>query len=261
MSDPLYRIPGGISMGSIAKMCHQHQAATNIIMASEIMGLAARAALDTKAVYDAVVNGSARSWMFGNRVPHMLANDWLTVHSAVTIILKDATIVTSHAKSHGIPLLLANAAEQLYITGTFSGLAKEDDAALVKLYLPKSEPNLVGDLVNSAGQGKSGVTIETILDILKGFHLASTKECMVFASKAGMDIDLLIDIITKGAGASGMYDEAVPQMIKAGQWSLSAVKDVNEIREKFEAGLKKAAELRAPMPMAQAALQHFNFDL
>jgi len=128
MANPLYRIPGGISMGSVAKMCHQHQAAVNIITASEAMGLAAAAGLNTKAAYDAIIASKGRSWMFENRGPHMLASDWLTVHSAVSIIVKDCKIVTEHATSVDFPLALANTAQQLYIASIHAGQAKMDDA-------------------------------------------------------------------------------------------------------------------------------------
>ncbi len=44
-------------------MCHQHQAAVNIIMASEAMGLAAVVGLNTKTVYDAINVSQGRTWM------------------------------------------------------------------------------------------------------------------------------------------------------------------------------------------------------
>ncbi|KAK9485764.1 NAD binding domain of 6-phosphogluconate dehydrogenase-domain-containing protein [Lipomyces starkeyi] len=260
LADPLYRVPGGISMGSIAKMCHQHLAVTNIIMASEAMGLAAVAGLNTQAVYDAVMASKGASWMFGNRVPHMLKNDWLTVHSAVSIILKDAGIVTTHAKVSGFPLPLANAAEQLYVAGAFAGFTKLDDAAMVRLYLPAEDSDLVGALTKSDGSAEDGVSIETIVDILAGVHLASARECIAFAEHVDMDLELLRDIISKGAGGSAMFDYAVPQMLKAG-CSLKAFKDAKLVRDRLEDALKKASGLRQALPMATTALQQYYFDL
>ncbi|KAK9248430.1 NAD binding domain of 6-phosphogluconate dehydrogenase-domain-containing protein [Lipomyces tetrasporus] len=262
MSGPLYRIPGGISMGSVAKMCHQHQAATNIIMASEAIGLAAVAGLNTKTVYEVTCKSKGRSWMFENRVPHMFANDWFTVHSAVSIILKDNTIVTTHAKEVGFPLVLASTAEQLYITGTHAGLTKDDDAGLVRLFLPKDKKDVTGELTESTTTiGKADITVETINDLLAGVHLASARECMAFSRHVGMDLTLLEDIINKGAGASTMFEIAVPQMVKSGSFSLKSVKEAAEVREKLEIAIRKAEKLHQPVPMAAAALQQIYYDL
>lgn len=263
MSDPLYRIPGGVSMGSTAKMCHQHQAAVNIITASEVMGLAAVAGLNTKDVNDAVIKSKGRSFMFENRVPHMLKNDWLTVHSAVSIILKDCRIVTGHADSVNFPLILANTAQQLYISGVHANITKEDDAGLVRLYLPADKHDAVGNLAEGppVTKGSANITNDTIIDILAGIHLASTRECLEFGKHVGMELELLSDIIIKGAGASTVFDTAAPEMIKAGTLKLDAVKEAKEIRDRLEIGLQKAASLKQPLPMAAAALQQLYLHL
>lgn len=262
LAEPLYRIPGGISMGSVAKMCHQHQAAVNIITASEAMGLAAAAGLNTKAVFEAVILSKGRSWMFENRVPHMLANDWLTVHSAVSIILKDCKIVTEHATSVDFPLALANTAQQLYVAAVNAGQAKEDDAGLVRLYLPPGKDKSVGDLATqspAATSGEADITIETVIDIMAGINLASTRECLKFAKHVGMDLELLSDIILKGAGGSTIFDEVAPVLLKDPKLSLTSVQEADAIREKLEVGLLKAGKFRQPLPMAAAALQQFYF--
>lgn len=75
-------------MGSIAKICHQHHVTVNIIMSSDAMALAAVASLNTKQVYDTFVKSQDNGWMFANRVPHILNNEYKAVHSVVTIILK-----------------------------------------------------------------------------------------------------------------------------------------------------------------------------
>jgi len=254
ISNPLYRIPGGISMGSITKMCHQHQATTNIITSAEAMGLAFAAGLDPKEVFESVMASNGASWFFGNRVPHMLENDYKTVHSAVSIILKDAGIVTSHAKSHGFPLPLASTAEQLYIQGAFAGLTKEDDAGLVRLYLP---PNGSDSALKAR---KERINAETISDILAGIHLASSRECTAFAKHVGMDADMLYDIVTKAAGASEVYAQVVPQL-KTTDGSLKSLKEALLICERLEAAIQKASAIRQPLPMASAALQQIYFQL
>ena len=50
--------------------------------AAEAMRLAARADLDTCQVYNIILTAAGNSWMFANRVPHLLDND-LTLSNLV----------------------------------------------------------------------------------------------------------------------------------------------------------------------------------
>jgi 3-hydroxyisobutyrate dehydrogenase-like beta-hydroxyacid dehydrogenase len=61
---------------------------SSIAAAAEAMGLAAKMGLNTRTVFDVIKNAAGNSWMFENRVPHMLENDW-TPHSALGIFVKD----------------------------------------------------------------------------------------------------------------------------------------------------------------------------
>ena len=88
MSSKLYKIPGGLGGGSKAKLIHQIFAGVNIAMASEAMGLAAAAGLNTQEAFDFLKNSNGDSWMFSNRVPHML-DPSLPPYSAINIIAKD----------------------------------------------------------------------------------------------------------------------------------------------------------------------------
>lgn len=77
MAGKLYNVPGGIGAGSNAKLIHQIFAGINIAMASEAMGLAAAAGLDTQKAFDYLKESEGNSWMFSNRVP-IYAQSWLT---------------------------------------------------------------------------------------------------------------------------------------------------------------------------------------
>jgi hypothetical protein len=100
MSEQLYIIPGGIGAASNVKMINQLLAGTHIAAAAEAMGLAAKARLNTRQVYDIIVNAAGNSWMFQNRVPNMLDND-LTPYSALDIFVKDMVYMYP-SRFHGI---------------------------------------------------------------------------------------------------------------------------------------------------------------
>lgn len=88
MSENTYIIEGGLGAASKLKLVNQHLAGIHIAVAAEVMGLAATVGLNTKNFYQEVLNSAATSWMFENRVPHMLSDDW-TPHSALNIFVKD----------------------------------------------------------------------------------------------------------------------------------------------------------------------------
>jgi len=93
MSDAkkLFIVEGGVGQGSNMKMVHQILAGCQILAASEAMGFASRLGLDAEEVLQAVVEDKqgSWSWMFENRVPRMLKEDYYPGVSALTIILKD----------------------------------------------------------------------------------------------------------------------------------------------------------------------------
>ena len=94
MSSKLYKIPGGLGGGSKAKLIHQIFAGVNIAMASEAMGLAATAGLNTQDAFDYLKSSDGNSWMFSNRVPPML-DPSLPPYSAINIIAKDVVSLKS----------------------------------------------------------------------------------------------------------------------------------------------------------------------
>ncbi|KAJ4171938.1 hypothetical protein NW754_007534 [Fusarium falciforme] len=133
MSETLCTIEGGIGAASKIKMVNQLLVGIHIAVAAEAMGLAAKAGLNTREVYKIITTAAGNSWAFENRVPHMLDGDWNPL-SALDIF----GIVVSTARTLQFPLPLASTAEQLYISGSGQGYGTEDDAGLVRVFLPGS---------------------------------------------------------------------------------------------------------------------------
>ena len=129
----VYRLSDTPGVGSSVKMINQLLAGVHIAAAAEAMALAARAGLDPQVVFEVISHSAGASWMFTNRVPHMLAGDY-TPHSALDIFVKDLGIVLDTAKSLRFPLPVAAAAHQMFLMGAAAGLGREDDAAVVKVY-------------------------------------------------------------------------------------------------------------------------------
>ncbi|KAL8643454.1 MAG: hypothetical protein Q9226_008360 [Calogaya cf. arnoldii] len=260
MSGKLYEIPGGLGGGSKAKLVHQIFAGINIAMSSEAMGLAAAAGLDTKEVFERVKGSRAGSWMFENRVPHMLDPD-LGRYSAMTIIAKDVGIITSTSRAHKFPLPLLSTAEQLYLTAITQGWGTEDDCVLVRLYLPPSKPDLVATQAGTSFKEASiplhnNITWETIRDLMIGVHTASITEAMGFCEYLGIDVGLMYDIVSNAAGNSRVFEECFRGMGKMG-WSVAGVEDVEVVKERVAKAIDAVYPLRYPLYLSSTALQEF----
>jgi 3-hydroxyisobutyrate dehydrogenase len=129
----VYRLGDRPGPGSKVKLINQLLAGVHIAAACEAMALGMRAGADPKTLYEVISNSAGSSWMFQNRVPHILAGDY-TPLSAVNIFVKDLGIVLDTAKKLAFPLPLTAAAHQLYLAAAAQGHGLEDDASVVKVY-------------------------------------------------------------------------------------------------------------------------------
>lgn len=129
----VYRLGDEVGPGSVVKMVNQLLAGVHIAAAGEAMALAIRAGANPDQVYEVITNSAGNSWMFQNRVPHILSGDY-TPLSAVNIFVKDLGIVLDYAKKSVFPLPLSAAAHQMYMSASAAGHGGEDDSAVIKVF-------------------------------------------------------------------------------------------------------------------------------
>ncbi len=132
-SAKVFRLGDAPGIGSLVKTVNQLLAGVHIATAAEAMALAAKAGADTRAVYEVISASAGNSWMFGNRVPHMLDDDYAPL-SAVEIFVKDLGLVLGTGHELRLPLPMAAAAHQLFLAAAGAGWGRLDDAAVVKVY-------------------------------------------------------------------------------------------------------------------------------
>jgi 3-hydroxyisobutyrate dehydrogenase len=129
----VYRLGDHAGPGSTVKMVNQQLAGVHIAAACEAMALGINAGADPHQLYEVICNSAGMSWMFQNRVPHILAGDY-TPLSAVNIFVKDLGIVLDAAQKLTMALPLASSAHQLYLGASGAGFGQQDDSAVIKLY-------------------------------------------------------------------------------------------------------------------------------
>ena len=129
----VWRLGDAAGIGSTVKMVNQHLAGVHIAAACEAMALGLRAGADPRQLYDVICGSAGMSWMFENRVPHILAGDYRPL-SAVNIFVKDLGIVLDASRKLTMPMPLASAAHQMYLQAAAKGLGGEDDTAVIKIF-------------------------------------------------------------------------------------------------------------------------------
>lgn len=133
MAARVYRMGDRAGAGSKMKIVHQLLAGVHIAAAAEAMALGLREGVNPKALYEVITNSAGNSWMFGNRMAHVLAGDY-TPLSSVDIFVKDLGLVLDLARSSKFPLPLASTAHQMFMQASSAGHAKEDDSAVIKIF-------------------------------------------------------------------------------------------------------------------------------
>ncbi|MEZ4861233.1 MAG: NAD(P)-binding domain-containing protein [Caldilineaceae bacterium] len=150
LAENVYRMGTEYGLGSTMKMVNQILAGVHIATAAEALAFGVRAGLDPRQIYHVICNSAGSSFMFQNRVPHMLENDY-TPHSAVEIWVKDLDIVLETGKDLRFPLFFSALAHQLFIGASAAGHGRLDDAAVVKLF-----EQLAGIDVSAKGEETTG---------------------------------------------------------------------------------------------------------
>jgi 3-hydroxyisobutyrate dehydrogenase len=133
MAANVYRLGDRAGNGSKVKIINQLLAGVHIAAAAEAMALGLREGVDAAALYEVITHSAGNSWMFENRMAHVLAADY-TPLSAVDIFVKDLGLVLDTARATKFPLPLSATAHQMFMQASSAGYGREDDSAVIKIF-------------------------------------------------------------------------------------------------------------------------------
>jgi len=133
MAGKVYRLGERAGAGSKVKIINQLLAGVHIAAAAEAMALGLREGVPPDALYEVITHSAGNSWMFENRMAHVLAGDY-TPLSAVDIFVKDLGLVLDTARATRFPLPLASTAHQMFMQASSAGDGREDDSAVIKIF-------------------------------------------------------------------------------------------------------------------------------
>ena len=128
----VYELGPESGTGAAFKMVNQLLAGVHIAAACEAMTFAKALGLDLARVYEVITASAGNSWMFENRVPHILDGDYAP-RSAVNIFTKDLGIVTDIGRAVSFPTPIAATALQMFVMTAAAGMGRDDDASVARM--------------------------------------------------------------------------------------------------------------------------------
>jgi 3-hydroxyisobutyrate dehydrogenase len=133
ISGKRFRVSGRTGDGSKMKLVNNLMAGINLAAACEGMVFGLKLGLDPQAIFDVVCASSGASWVFGDRMPRVLAGDYST-KAAVDILAKDLGLALEAGAAARAALPIGATARQSFIATSALGHGQEDDAAVAKYY-------------------------------------------------------------------------------------------------------------------------------
>jgi 3-hydroxyisobutyrate dehydrogenase-like beta-hydroxyacid dehydrogenase len=129
--------------GSAMKAVNQLLAGVHIAAMAEALTFGMTQGISPETFLEVIPKCAGTSWMLENRAPHIAAGDY-TPHSSIDIWPKDLGIVLDIAKSARFGAPVTAAALQQFLAASGSGLGREDDAAIAKVYARNAGLTLPG---------------------------------------------------------------------------------------------------------------------
>ena len=133
MAQTVFDLGDAPGAGSAMKAVNQLLAGVHIAAMAEAMTFGMTQGVSPAKFMEVIPKCAGTSWMLENRGPHIVAGDY-TPHSSVDIWPKDLGIVLDIAKGAKFGAPITAAALQQFLAASGSGLGREDDAAVAKVY-------------------------------------------------------------------------------------------------------------------------------
>lgn len=143
MAATVFRLGDEAGPASAMKIVNQLLAGVHIAAAAEAMTFGLSQGIPPAKTLEVISQCAGTSWMFENRGPHIAEGDYQP-RSAVDIFVKDLGIVGDVARGARFSAPLAAAALQQFVAAAGSGLGREDDSAVAKIYARNAGLKLPG---------------------------------------------------------------------------------------------------------------------
>ncbi|EWG54543.1 hypothetical protein FVEG_12738 [Fusarium verticillioides 7600] len=147
-------ISGGLGAANKLRLTSCLLEAAHAVTAAEATGLASKAGIDAKEIYNIITNAAGNSSVYEELVPHMLQGD-SNLKPSIESLLHKINIVTSSSKSLNFPLPLCSASEQACLLASAQGYGRKHVSSLVKLFQSQHQKAMPNDAIGKLGSKPS----------------------------------------------------------------------------------------------------------
>ncbi len=144
IAEKVFDLGDVIGAGSSMKAVNQMLVGIQIAAMAEAITFGMTQGVEPEKFLEIISQCAGTSWALESRAPHVISGDY-TPLSAVNIWLKDLGIVMDMARGAKFGAPLTAAALQQYLAASGSGLGREDDAAVAKVYARNAGITLPGE--------------------------------------------------------------------------------------------------------------------
>jgi putative dehydrogenase len=132
LSNQVFRISQQPGDGARTKLVNNLLAGINLAGAAEVMALSERMGLDLTTTLNVIQQSSGQSWIGNDRMRRAIADDF-EPRAHTTLLAKDTKLAVAAAQQIGFETPLGQMTAETFARALAYGLAREDDASLIKL--------------------------------------------------------------------------------------------------------------------------------
>lgn len=147
------------------------------------------------------------------------------------------------------------------VSGGASGAEKGTLTIMVggsKEAIEKANPVLsaIGKKINHVGEVGAGDTVKAVNNLLLGINMVATAEALVLGKKAGLDADIMYDIISKSSGSSYALTAKYDNYISKGNFEPGFMVDL--MYKDLQLAIDTAKDLKVPLISGNMSQQLFE---
>ena len=121
-----------LGAGAAFKIVNQLLAGVHIAAAREAITFDKENNIYISEIYEIITASAGNSWMFENRVPHILDGDYAP-RRTIDIFTKDLGMVSDIGRGLKFPTPIASTALQMFLMTAAAGMGRDDDASIARM--------------------------------------------------------------------------------------------------------------------------------
>ena len=131
LASSLYRVGERIGDAARVKLVNNLLAGIHLVAGAQAMALGAKLGLDPRLLVDVINASSGASWMFADRMPRVLADDFVP-RARTAILAKDMRLAIEMAEAAGVEVPLGEQALAAFRRAIEAGWGDWDDAVVAR---------------------------------------------------------------------------------------------------------------------------------